>query len=184
MKWADGVSTELSAPQSFMVKRMSESALEGSTIDATAAFWRELEDISLQLGETSLALGATKEKLKLMSISLNNSRMAPGDLDKQLHVLDNRLQIMDKQISGDPLRNEVGEKSVQTIGARLWMASNGTSNSTYGPTATHKQSVAIAKKQLTAIQAELTQIVEKEIPALEQAMREAKAPPVKGGAMR
>jgi photosystem II stability/assembly factor-like uncharacterized protein len=184
MKWADGVSTELSAPQSFMVKRMSESALEGSTIDATAAFWRELEDISLQLGETSLVLGATKEKLKLMRISLNNSRMAPGDLDKQLHALDNRLQVMDKQISGDPLRNEVGEKSVQTIGARLWMASNGTSNSTYGPTATHKQSVAIAKKQLTAIQAELTQIVEKEIPALEQAMREVKAPPVKGGGMR
>ena len=184
VKVVDGVSTELAPPQSFNVKRMREGALKGSTPEATASFWRELEEVNLELGAVDLVINETKEKLKLMSIALSRSQSAPGDLDKTLHEIGNKLQLMSKQTSGDPLRNEVGEKSRLTIGSRLWIASFGTAYSSYGPTSTHSENLAIAKKQFSELQSELTRIVNVDIPALEKAMKEVNAPPVKGGDIR
>ena len=183
VKLINGVSTELAPPQSFTVKRMEEGALQGD-LDATAAFWRELEDVNLELGAVNLVINEAREKLKLLGIALSRSQSAPGDLDKKLHEISSQLQLMSKQISGDPLRKEVGEKSKPTIGSRLWMASMGTAYSTYGPTPTHLESLSIAKQQLKTLQAELTQIVDKGIPALEQALKDAKAPSVKGSGLR
>ncbi len=184
VKWVDGVSTELGAPQSFEVVRMSRGALKGSTPDATSAFWRELEAINLDLSATNMVVEATKEKVQLMALSLQRSQSAPGDLDKQLHDLNRRLQVMGKQLRGDPRRGEVGEKSLSTIGDRVSVASMGTKNSSYGPTPTHKQSLAIAQQQLEALNKELTEILDSDIPALERALKGVNAPPVKGGGLR
>lgn len=184
VKLIDGVSTELSSPQSFTVKRMRKGALKGSSSEATAQFYRQLEDINLELGNTNLVLKEAQEKLKLMSIALHRSLAAPGHLDQRIHQLSSQLHIMSKQLNGDPLRNEVGEKSQPTIGDRVSVAAMGTKNSSYGPTPTHQQSLAIAQKQLTALKTTLKQIVTEKIPALEVELKEAKAPAVKGGGLR
>ena len=184
VKLIEGVMTELSIPQSFMVKRMQEGALKGSSPATTSAFWRELEDINLELGNVSVLVKETLVKLNLMVVALSRSQEAPGDLDKRLHDLRNRLQLLSKQISGDPLRTEVGEKSLPTVGNRLSVASIGTAYSTYGPTTTHKQNLAIANEQLEKVKSELREVVTREIPSLEQAMKDAKAPSVKGSDLR
>lgn len=184
VKLIDRVPTELTAPQPFTVKRMREGTLKGSTPEATAAFWRELEAINLDLSAVNMTVRQTQEQLKLMAIALSRSQSAPGKLDQRLHDLDSRLQVMRKQLNGDPLRNEVGEKSPPTIGGRVGIAAMGTRNSTYGPTPTHQQSLAIAQKQLKALKAELQQILDTEVPELEQALQDAKAPSVKGSGLR
>lgn len=184
VKFVDGVSTELTPAQSFTVKRMREGALKGNSPVATASFWRELEDINLELSNTRLVVKATQEKVKLMAIALNRSQSAPGNIDHRVHALSNKLHQMSKQLSGDPLRNSVGEKSQPTIGDRISVASMGTRNSTYGPTPTHQQSLAIAQKQLNALKTQLNSIVKSQIPAIEQALKKVKAPAVKGGGLR
>ena len=184
VKLVDGVATELSPSQTFTVKRLRKGALPGSTPEATAAFWRELDAINIDLTATSMTLRQTQEQVKFMAISLSRSQSAPGDLDKQLHDLNNRLETMKKQLSGDPLRKEVGEKSIPTIGSRISVARWGTSGSTYGPTPTHQQSLDIAKKQLATLKTELEQILTTELPALEKALDDVKAPAVKGGGLR
>lgn len=183
VKMIDGEITKLSEPQTFTVKRLKKGTLEGSTPEVTAEFWRTVEDMNLELSGTSVILRDNIEKLKMMSIALNRSQSAPGDLDEKIHSLTTSLQTMQKQLNGDPLRNEVGEKSAKTIGDRLSVASMGTRNSTYGPTATHKQSLKLAQQQLEALRAELKQIVNEKIPALEQELVKAKAPYVKGSGM-
>ncbi|MEM7105733.1 MAG: glycosyl hydrolase [Bacteroidota bacterium] len=183
VKLVDGESTELTSPQTFTVKRMTKGALEGSSIATTTDFWGELEDVSMALGTTTMTLNETMEKVKLMGIALSRSQSAPGDLDKKLHEIHTRLQLMSKQTSGDMVRREVGEKSQPTIGSRLFVASMGTSGSTYGPTDTHKESLAIAKRQLNALRAELNKILSDDIPALEQALKAADAPAFKGSGM-
>lgn len=184
VKLIDGVSTELASPQTFMVKRMKEGALKGSSPEETAAFWRELENINLELSSTNVVVKETQDQLKLMVISLGRSRTAPGELDKKLHDLITKLQTMSKQLNGDPLRNQVGEKSLPTIGSRVSVAAMGTRNSTYGPTPTHKQSLAIARKQLDELRDELDSLLNDEIPAIEKALKAVKAPGVKGGGLR
>ena len=143
-----------------------------------------LTTTNLDLGATNLVINEAKEKLKLMGIALSRSQSTPGDLDKRLNDINNGLQLLSKQTSGDPLRKEVGEKSKLTIGSRLWVASMGTDDSSYGPTMTHKESLAIVKKQLANLKEELSQIVDEDIPALEEALKNAKAPAVKGSGLR
>ena len=184
VKMIDGQTTDLAAPQKFTVKRMKKGSLEGATPDATAAFWRQLEDVNLELSGTNVVVKENLEKLKMMSIAINLSQSAPGDLDKRLHVVSTKLQKMDKQLSGDPQRNEVGEKSTATIGDRLSVAALGTSLSTYGPTPTHKQNLQIAQNQLEKLRAELSKMVNEQIPSLEQELLDAKAPYVKGATMK
>lgn len=184
VKMEEGKVTELAPAQSFNVKRMKKGALDGATPDVTAAFWRELEDINIDLSATSTVLREQRDKVILMTIALSKSRSAPGDLDAQLHELNTKLELMNKQFSGDPLRSAVGEKSLPTIGQRVNVAAMGTRTSTYGPTPTHRQSLAIARKQLDALKTELAAIIENDIPQLEKALIEAKAPYVKGSGLR
>tara|TARA_B110000046_G_C12688550_1_gene271625 strand:- start:277 stop:516 length:240 start_codon:yes stop_codon:yes gene_type:complete len=70
-----------------------------------------------------------------------------------------QLRTIDKQLSGDPQREEVGEKSTATIGDRVSVAALGTSFSTYGPNLTHKQKLQIAQNQLEKLRVELSKIV-------------------------
>ena len=86
--------------------------------------------------------------MELMAMSLSRSQSAPGDLDKKLHEVRSHIYLMSKQLKGDPLRKEVGEKSLPTIGDRVSVATMGTERSSYGPTKTHAQSLTIAEKQL------------------------------------
>jgi len=120
----------------------------------------------------------------MMSIALSRSQSAPGDLDKRLHEVNTRLQTMNKQLSGDPLRKGVGEKSLPTIGDRVSVAAMGTKTSTYGPTPTHRQSLQIAKSQLKTLRTELSEIANELIPNMEQELLDAKAPYVKGATMK
>lgn len=184
VKVMDGASTELAPAQSFKVVRLRSGALQGSTPEASAAFWREIETINLELGATSLTLEEAQAQLKLMALALQRSQSAPGELDKQLHSLHRRLYAMAKQLKGDPLRQEVGEKSQPTIGDRVSVASMGTENSSYGPTPTHRKSLSIAQQQLKALNTELNKILNEDFPALERALKAVQAPPVKGGGLR
>jgi len=184
LKMEEGKVTELAPAQSFTVKRLKKGALDGATPVVTAAFWRELEDINIDLSATSTVLREQLEKVKMMAIALNKSQSAPGNLDAQLHQLNTKLELMNKQLSGDPLRGAVGEKSTPTIGQRVSVAAMGTQTSTYGPTPTHQQSLAIARKQLDQLKTELTTLIESDIPSLEQALIDAKAPYVKGSELR
>ncbi|MDA9563054.1 glycosyl hydrolase [Flavobacteriales bacterium] len=180
IKVIEGISTELSIPQTFEVKRMRKGALSGSTPEETATFWRELEDVNLELSAVSMMIRESLEKLSMMEIALGRSQSSPGELDKKIHDLSRKLHLMNKQLNGDPLKNEVGEKSKATIGNRVSVASMGTGYSTYGPNPIHKESLAIANKQLSELKEGLKQIIEVEIPVLEQGLKACKAPYVKG----
>ena len=184
MKMEEGKAVTLSEAQSFEVKRLRNGALKRSEDAATASFWRELEETNLLLSATQQALNDQLEKLKRMMVALSRSQSEPGKLDDDLHAMGIKLELMKKQFSGDPLRNEVGEKSKPTIGSRLSAATTGTAYSTYGPTPNHQKTLSIANRQLQQLRIELKNIVEEEIPALEERLIEAKAPYVKGMPLR
>ena len=56
------------------------------------------------------------------------------------------------------------------------MAQIGTSNSTYGPTPTHRRSLEIAEKQYAQLKKDLDGIVKQELPALAAALQAAGVP--------
>jgi hypothetical protein len=51
-------------------------------------------------------------------------------------------------------------------------------NTSYGPTAMHRQAVQAGRNELGQLQTELNRIVEQVMPALERALEAAGAPPI------
>ena len=71
----------------------------------------------------------------------------------------------------------MGEKTKPTPGERVFALYRGLSNSTYGPTATHRKTLQIVQEQLNALDNQLQQ-AKREMEQLAQAIVEAGGPMV------
>ncbi len=175
-KQIDGQTTQLASARSFEVERMRSGALAGAAPEATVDFWAQLGAMQGKLGAASQVLENSREKLGHLKTALSRSEAAPGDLDTQIHQLEQQLFAIEEQLSGNQSKGQVGEKTAPTVGSRLGVAAIGTAFSTYGPTATHRRSLEIAEQEFAGINDQLKTISEQRIPALERQLKALGAP--------
>ena len=179
-KVVDGVMTELSTPQSFEVKPLwKETALPPASHEEIAAFIASLEDYRLLMSQANVDVDNAMKKTKAIKTALARADQPVAALLKQLYDANMRLQKLNAQLDGNSAKNAIGadETSIPTPRDRFFYAARGAST-THGPTDTHLASLEIGKKQLTAIRAELDDIMKNAMPQLEQALEQAGAPPV------
>ncbi len=179
-KKVNGEITRLAGPVEFEVVKMHEGALDGASPQDVAAFWREIEDVRRATSAASVQLREAQKKVKAMEKALERSTAEPGDLDQRVHALKQQLYDLDEQMYGNRSKREVGEKTKPSVGDRLGTATTGTSNSTYGPTPMHRQSLDLAKTQFADVKIRLVDIVNNKIPALEKDLAKAGAPWIEG----
>jgi photosystem II stability/assembly factor-like uncharacterized protein len=158
-KQVDGKIMDLSAPQTFEVVPLRKGALEGASIDEVAGFWRKYETAVREASALQSVLSATMKKTKAMQTALLNSTAKTGDLDQRLHQLQQDLINLDIAMNGMRTKQEPGEKTNPAIGDRLFAVSRGIDYSTYGPTETTKNTMAIVEKQLKSSRTTLEAIV-------------------------
>ena len=175
----DGVSTMLSEEIPFEVVELERGALQGAEPNETAAFWRSIEDLSKEVSVFNKDLSEALDMVEKMKVALYRASAAPGELDKSLYDLRERIMDLDRQMNGDRARNEIDDVNMATISSRISVASNGTSNSTYGPTPMHKRSLEIARDQFKEIKDRLNSIISEDIPGLEKRLVDAGAPYVR-----
>lgn len=179
-KEENGIITDLSKPVSFQVERVFEGALTGADPKETAAFWRETEKFNRATTGARQALRTTLERVNLMQKALTRTPTAPGNLDGQLHDLEQKLLALDEQLNGNRSKQQVGEKTKPTIADRQSVASSGTFGSTYGPAPMHKRSLEIAVTEFQQLRKELDEIIDTKLPQLEKALSDAGAPWMEG----
>lgn len=179
-KQVDGITTKLSGPVEIRVEQLRKGVLEGASPEVVAQFWKELMDVQGEVQLTTLELANAQKKVDAMRRALMAANAAPGDLDKQLHDLRNKLTDLDNALYGSKGKREVGEKTVPGVQQRLGAAINGTSYSTYGPTPMHKESLEIAIRQHEEIRQVLSEIVNKDIPEMKDKLLDAGAPNIEG----
>jgi len=172
--------TQLSKPIEFKVEKLYEGALKGLPNDISATFWNELEELSGEIMTISLELQNSIKKVKAMQRALDLANSAPGDLDKNVLKLLNKLYGLDDQLNGSRSKQEIGETTNTTIKQRLMVAALGTAYSTYGPTPLHKESFEIAKSQHKGINEKLLKITIEDIPKLKAELDKAGAPNIEG----
>ena len=158
-KQVDGKIMDLSSPQTFEVVPLRKGALEGASIDEVADFWRKYETAVREASALQSVLSATMKKTKAMQTALMNSTAKTGDLDQRLHQLQQDLMNLDVAMNGMRTKQEPGEKTNPAIGDRLFAVSRGIDHSTYGPTETTKNTMAIVEKQLKSSRTTLEAIV-------------------------
>lgn len=175
-----GVVTQLDGPVQFNVKPMREGVLKGKSPAEVAEFWKSINDFNRSSSSLSLEMRNGVARLKAMKAALDRSQLQPGSLDKDLADLTSELNELFYDLNGDPVKQQVGEKTKPGIQTRIGAAVNGTFYSTYGTTPTHERSMAIAKKEFDQIRSKALNILRSKIPVLEKTLQNAGAPWVEG----
>jgi hypothetical protein len=178
-KEVNGEIASLTAPIHFDVVRMRQGALSGSSTADAAAFWRSYEDAVRDATAVNRSLGIQMTRVEAMKKALSRANVAPGDLDVRLNELRVTLQTVENNLFGNRAKRQVGEKTKPTVGDRLFSVELGIGESTYGPTATHQESLHIVNEQLLRIRTELT-ATSADATALGEDLLKAGAPWVQG----
>ena len=177
----NGKFTQLAEPKTFNVKRLRKGTLEGAEPKTTVVFWQELSALQRQVTATNKALSDNLTRVVQLKQALSRSYSEPGALDETLHQITTDLNSLDVELNGQDSKNEIGEKIHITISDRISAAMMGTTFSTYGPTQTHKRSLAIGREQFKLLQTKLNDLLKNKIPQFELKLQEAGAPWVPGG---
>jgi hypothetical protein len=175
-----GQAQVLGEPKEFNLIKLRDGALPAAEPEVVAGFWKELEDFQRNLSAISYELRRAENRVRAMQIALKRSPAEIGQLDEQLHDCLMGLKELDARIYGSPKKREVMENTRPTLGDRFGFARTGVSNSTYGPTAAHRESFDLAKKEMDEIQRDAMDILGTRIPAIEKALIANGAPWVEG----
>jgi len=179
-KEVDGVVTVLDGPVNFEVVPLREGTLKGAPHREVANFWRKLEDFEKKRSALNVELKNAIKRLKSMRVALKRSNADPGALNSEIHEALMSAMGLDYELSGSPVKQQVGEKTKPTIQSRISHARIGTMRSTYGPTPSHEKSLETAKKMFDDISNKVNNLLSVTIPELEKSLDQAGAPWVEG----
>ncbi|MEL6863548.1 MAG: glycosyl hydrolase [Bacteroidota bacterium] len=171
----NGEYQELSTPQNFEVVPLRKGALEGASHQEVAAFWRDYEKTVRAHSAIQLSLDNSQKKVQALAKAYTRSAVANQQLEGDLHKIRKGLLTLDTQLNGNQSKQEPGEKTKPTVGERLFRLSLGIGRSTYGPTKTHRQTLAIINDQLGTAKTQLKDYID-EASKLAQMLNEAGAP--------
>jgi len=177
VKVEKGESSVLAGPREFEVVPLREGALKGAPHSEVSAFLRRYESAVATNSQLMEQLEDLNETHKAIGIALKRSQAEPGDLDKRYFEINNKVKMLNTAINGNAAKLEIGEKTKPNLSERLFAVYRGISNSTYGPTETHKKVMQIIEDELKQRMEQL-EAIDNEMDKLIEDMRAAGAPPV------
>ena len=176
-KQTSGEFISISEKVSFNVKQLTEGSIKGNSFAMISEFQDEFYHLKENANNLADDIEDFKTNIKLMLKAYERGNA----LDKKLHnsLLVKRNEILDLQtkLEGSQVRKEIGEENeYPSLWTYLWSASSGT-NTTYGPTKSHKKSLDIASKIFLDIELSYKKI-EKSISPLEDQLNKINAPKI------
>ena len=177
-KQVAGEFISISEKITFNVEQLNKSSIKGNPIAITSEFNDKIYNLRDNANDLSNNIKDLKTKISVMLKAYERAT----SLNKNLHfsLLNNRTKILDLQekLGGSKVRKEIGEENeYPSMWSYLLSASSG-SNSTYGPTKTHKESLESANKIFFELKNNFKNI-EKDIKPLEEQLNKIGAPKIK-----
>ena len=140
------------------------------------AFWDELAEVGGQVSAAQYALSDIFEDIETLHKVLESSGVQPGSTEQKLAVLKSEAYELDQRLSGDKSKGEVGEYDIHRITSWLRHAQGGVNNSSYGPTASHRSSLANAREALAPLAAAINRMLREDLPQLRSELMAEGAP--------
>ncbi len=178
MHESNGAEAMLSETISFNVKPLYEPA-EGTVMEQTKAFWEDYAGLVRNSSGMQSEYSHTEQKLAAVKRAVGNSNLSSKDYAATLMEATQQLNMLENKMSGSKAKREIGEKTIPTLGDRLFSLYIGLSNSTYGPTDTHRDLISWAKDDVKLFKGELTEINTK-IKTVAKMIVEAGGPYIEG----
>ncbi len=179
VKRVDGVTTTLQGPEEFEVVAMYDGALPRKSFDEMNNFREEVFAFQQNLTATNMMMTRQLDKVAAIKRAANKATANNDALLKDINKARMDLLAIQKELRGNPVKDEIGERSNPTAndGGRIgWVAFG----NTYGPTGTHKALLERVKGQLNSVQSKLKAIENNTLPNLERRLKAAGAPWIEG----
>lgn len=152
-----GKISQLADPVSFEVEPLREGSLPGSDPATAAAFWRSYEKLNRDANAFGNSLGRMLDAADKLHLAVSRSNLGNDVLEQALE-LESKLKTLNSEYGGNSAKQEIGEKTNPTVGARMFALWKGLSWSTYGPTETHKKSLDLATSELAGLNTKLSNL--------------------------
>lgn len=149
-----GQSENLSEEVTFKVKPLHKV----ENIKEAEAFWNEYAELIKAASHFQSRVSATNQKLKAIDRALLQSNLSASDYASILRTAKEDMKQLDNDMNGSAAKREIGEKTIPTMGDRMFSLYLGIANSTYGPTGTHKDIVKWIKSDLSSYSQRLTEV--------------------------
>jgi len=179
VKRVDGKTTTLQGPKEFKVVPMYDGTLKRKSFDEMNAFREEVFSFQQDLTATNLMMSNSLKFIDAMKRAVDKANNPNNDLLQKINDTRITLLEIEKRLSGNKIKGEIGERSNPTPNNANRIGRMALSN-TYGPTGNHKASFNRAKKQLSGIKSQLQNVTANIFPALEQDLKRAGAPWIEG----
>jgi len=172
----DGELEPLGEPRSFAVGVLDEGTLPAADRGAVLAFERRVEELQRRVAAASEVVDETGKRLEFIRKALVDTPRATPELMARARALQLRLADVALELEWDPVRGELNEPAVPTIGERIGRVVGGLWYTTSGPTETQRRSIEIASRRFEELRGRLHELVETDLARLEQDMEAAGAP--------
>ena len=175
-KLQDGILTELVSPVTFTTRLLNQNSLPAGDKEAVFAFKEEVSEMLRIVSGATRTLGELKEKLKYLTIAVNQTNGLPAGTIQEIAALQQRLIDIDRQLNGDRSLESREFPVPPSISGRINTIVGGLWSSTSSPTTTQKNSLNLVRKEFKEVYAAIRQLAEVDIVKLETKLEEAGAP--------
>ena len=180
-KKIDGKITQLTEPEAFKVTPLSKGVLKGASYAEIDAFRKRYIKFTQDLNATNSVVSRNLLVVDAMQRALDKAENPTSDLYNNIYNVKKQLVNIEKKLRGYKTKNEIGEplgETLPNIGGFIGMVA--LTSSTYGPTATHKAALELAKKQLSQVKISIKEVTEKLLPELKKNLKLSGAPWIEG----
>jgi len=172
----EGQQRRLAGPVSFNVNQLREGSLAGASLAEMEAFNNELSELYGQSQAARYAIKAARKELADIETMMSRMQSSVPDAGAKMASITAALFDIEETIFGNSMQEGIGGYGPTSVTTWLGHAMRGVSNSSYGPTPSHRQSVAYARDAFGPARDRLNALIESEIPALRAELQEAGAP--------
>ncbi len=123
------------------------------------------------------------DQLDEIKIALRKTQKDTGNLLDETRSIELELLDIRDQLTGDSTLSDRSEPAPPSIMRRAKIAYEGSLNSTYGPTQTHRQAYAIAAEEYQELRAGLASLIDEDLARLEKKLDKARIPWTSGRAI-
>jgi hypothetical protein len=174
-KRVGGELTQLAEAKSFEVVRIRENILNNPLGNQREAYVQQLLELNKSVDLAEHYFNKASKRIAKLEKTLKFVKMDKETLTKEVYKLRDEKTSIQNILNGSPSKSEVGEKGQPTLGYRLYFASNGLTGNTYGPTALHMESFAMASEIFKDLEPRINHFV-KQVDQLTKKLEAAGAP--------
>lgn len=175
-KYADGVFTPLSEPQTFETEPLGLATLPAEDKAGLLAFQHQTGELMRAVMGANAVINDTKNRIEFIKKALLDTPNADPALAAELRALELKLLDIAEVITGDPTKPNRAEPAPPAILARVQQIVYGHWACTSAPTTTHRHNYEIASQQFGEIIGRLRNLIEVEFEQFEAKLEAAGAP--------